>query len=225
MDCHNLEGLDVKPRTYNPEDKFYWNDFVETKLKHSFRTISTEYLLDYRVKNVPWKLTTLTGLQWPHGLAVKPGALLVFVSILINHYIQHPRDLQVGLLFTWALAKKAEMRHSIYWISTVRAWRESLHTYFQQSWGVHQTYRRSALKLLSTLIWMISQSREQLQPIWGQIWACLENHILLEELLSKVTHKYPQMYLQVTSTLSQQTPKQDPFLRWKHGRLARALQW
>jgi hypothetical protein len=63
MDCHNLEGLDVKPRTYNPEDKFYWNDFVETKLKHSFRTISTEYLLDYRVKNVPWKLTTLTGLQ------------------------------------------------------------------------------------------------------------------------------------------------------------------
>ena len=107
---------------------------------------------------------------------------------------KHPRHLQVGLLFTWALAKKAEMKLSIHC-------RESLHTYFQQYWKVHQTYRRSALKLLSTLIWMISQSREQLQPIWGQIWAGLEKHILLEELLSKVTHKYPHMCLKLTSHL------------------------
>ena len=49
-------------------------------------------------------------------------------------------------------------------------------------------------------------------------------HILLEDLLSKVTHKYPQMYLKVISTLSQQTPKQDPFLVEASGYLARALQ-
>jgi hypothetical protein len=41
----------------------------------------------------------------------------------------------------------------------------------------------------------------------------------LEELLFKVIHTYPQMYLKVTSTLSHQTPKQDPFLRWKQSRL------
>ena len=41
----------------------------------------------------------------------------------------------------------------------------------------------------------------------------------MEELLSTVTHKYPQMYLKVTSTLSQHTPKQDPFLRWKQWRI------
>jgi hypothetical protein len=66
---------------------------------------------------------------------------------------------------------------------------------------------------------MISQSREQLEPILGQIRACLEKHILLEGLLSKVTHKYPQMSLKLTSTLSQQTPEQDPFMRWKQSRL------
>jgi hypothetical protein len=45
----------------------------------------------------------------------------------------------------------------------------------------------------------------------------------LEELLSKVTHKYPQMPVKVTSTLSQQTPQQDPFLRWKQSRLLGVL--
>jgi len=45
----------------------------------------------------------------------------------------------------------------------------------------------------------------------------------LEELLSKVTHKYPQMTLKLTSTLSQQTPQQDPFLRWKQSRLLDVL--
>ena len=43
-------------------------------------------------------------------------------------------------------------------------------------------------------------------------------HILLEDLLSKVTHKYPHMSLKLTSTLSQQTLQQDPFLRWKQSR-------
>ena len=39
-----------------------------------------------------------------------------------------------------------------------------------------------------------------------------------EELLFKVTHKNPQMYLKLTSTLRQQTPLQDPFLSWKQSR-------
>ena len=41
----------------------------------------------------------------------------------------------------------------------------------------------------------------------------------MEELLSKVTHKCPEMSLKLTSTLSQQTPQQDPFLRWKQSKL------
>jgi hypothetical protein len=45
----------------------------------------------------------------------------------------------------------------------------------------------------------------------------------LEELLSKVTHEYPQMYVKVTSTLSQHTPQQDPFLCWKQSRLLDVL--
>jgi hypothetical protein len=40
----------------------------------------------------------------------------------------------------------------------------------------------------------------------------------LEELLSKVTHKFPQMTLKLTWTLSQQTQQQDPFLRWNQSR-------
>jgi len=131
---------------------------------------------------------------------------------------QNQRHIQLGVLFTWALAKKAEMKHSTYWISTFRACRESLHTSIQQSSRFHQTHKRSSLKLLSTLIWMIYQSREQLERIWGQIWGCLKQHILLQELLSKVAHKYPEMSLKLTSTLSQHTPQQDPFLRWKHSR-------
>jgi len=64
---------------------------------------------------------------------------------------------QVGLFFTWALAKEAKIQHSKYWISTVTVCREYRHTYFQQSLGVLRTYRRSSLKLLSTLIWEIAQ--------------------------------------------------------------------
>ena len=45
----------------------------------------------------------------------------------------------------------------------------------------------------------------------------------MEELLSKVTHKFPQMTLKLTWTLSQQTQQQDPFLRWKQSRLLDVL--
>jgi len=40
----------------------------------------------------------------------------------------------------------------------------------------------------------------------------------LKELLSKVTHKFREMTLKLTWTLSQQTPQQDPFLRWNQSR-------
>jgi hypothetical protein len=142
---------------------------------------------------------------------------------------QHPRHLQEGLLFTWALAKKAEMEHWTYWISTVRACRESLHTCFQQPWKIHQTYRSSYSKLLSTLIWMISQSREQLEPIWGQIWACLEQHILLEELLSKshtqVSSDDSEAHFDPKPTNSAAGPVPAVEAVESSGRLARALQW
>ena len=40
----------------------------------------------------------------------------------------------------------------------------------------------------------------------------------MEELLSKVTLKFPQMTLKLTWTLSQRTQQQDPFLRWNQSR-------
>ena len=164
-------------------------------------------------------------------LACEPSKAPTFLLRLreIMIVFQYPRHLQVRLLFTWALEKKADMEHSTYWISTVRACRESLHNCFQQSWEVHQTYRRSYFKLLSTLIWMISHSREQLEPIWGQIWAGLEKHIFLAWT---AVQSHPQVSSDVFEAHFDPEPSDSaagpvPALEAVEasGRLARALQW
>ena len=68
-------------------------------------------------------------------LACASSKALATLSRLLEVMIgsKLPRHLQVGLLLTSALEKKAEMKHSIYCISTVTACREPLHTYLQQS--------------------------------------------------------------------------------------------
>jgi len=135
---------------------------------------------------------------------------------------------QVGLFFTWALAKEAKIQHSKYWISTVTVCREYRHTYFQQSLGVLRTYRRSSLKLLSTLIWEIAQpdaARAHLRAdlnLYGEAHSFGRSAFHIDQ---KVSLDLFEAYSDSKAADSKAEPVRALEAVKASGRLARAVQW